>query len=51
MKTKVLIMASKFAAFGFDDALRVELKSNNYPIHTTVVCPFYIDAGMFKGVN
>lgn len=43
--------ASKFAAFGFDDALRVELKRNHSPIHTTVVCPFYIDTGMFKGVK
>ena len=43
--------ASKFAAFGFDDALRVELKRNNFPICTTVVCPFYIDTGMFKGVK
>lgn len=43
--------ASKFAAFGFDDALRVEMKRNKLPIHTTVVCPFYIDTGMFKGVK
>jgi len=43
--------ASKFAAFGFDDALRVELKRNNFPIHTTIVCPFYIDTGMFEGVK
>jgi len=43
--------ASKFAAFGFDDALRAELKRNNYPLNTNVVRPFYIDAGMFKVVN
>ena len=43
--------ASKFAAFGFDDALRVELKRNHFPIHTTVVCPFYLDTGMFRGVK
>ncbi|NNF16810.1 MAG: SDR family oxidoreductase [Gammaproteobacteria bacterium] len=43
--------ASKFAAVGFDDALRVELKSMGTPVTTTVVCPFYIDTGMFHGVK
>lgn len=44
--------ASKFAAMGFDDSLRVELKrlGHNH-IHTTVVCPFYINTGMFDGVK
>lgn len=44
--------ASKFAAVGFDDSLRVELKRLGYNgIRTTVVCPFYINTGMFKGVK
>lgn len=43
--------ASKFAAVGFDDALRVELKDIGTPVMTTVVCPFYIDTGMFHGVK
>jgi all-trans-retinol dehydrogenase (NAD+) len=44
--------SSKHAAVGFDDALRVELKRFGYRnIRTTVVCPFYIDTGMFKGVE
>ncbi|RIK21171.1 MAG: short-chain dehydrogenase [Anaerolineae bacterium] len=44
--------ASKFAAVGFDDSLRVELKRFGYDgIRTTVVCPFYINTGMFKGVK
>lgn len=44
--------ASKFAAVGFDDSLRVELKRFGYKdIRTTVVCPFYINTGMFKGVK
>src|SRR5690606_13138098 len=44
--------ASKFAAVGFDDSLRVELKRLGYHgIRTTVVCPFYINTGMFKGVK
>ncbi len=43
--------ASKFAAVGFDDALRAELRRLGQPIRTTVVCPFYIDTGMFAGVK
>lgn len=44
--------ASKFAAIGFDDSLRVELKRLGYKgIRTTVVCPYYINTGMFNGVK
>ncbi|GIV60628.1 MAG: hypothetical protein KatS3mg043_1717 [Rhodothermaceae bacterium] len=43
--------ASKFAAVGFDEALRLEARRLGYPITTTVVCPFYIDTGMFAGVR
>ncbi len=43
--------ASKFAAFGFDEALRGEFKKRGLPIKTTVVCPFFIDTGMFEGVK
>lgn len=44
--------ASKFAAIGFDDSLRVELKRLGYNgIRTTVVCPYYINTGMFNGVK
>jgi len=43
--------SSKFAAIGFDDALRMEFKRMKLPIQTTVVCPFYIDTGMFEGVK
>lgn len=43
--------ATKFAAVGFDDALRAELRRLGQPIRTTVVCPFYIDTGMFAGVK
>ena len=43
--------SSKFAAVGFDDSLRVEMKRQGAPIATTVVCPFYIDTGMFDGVK
>jgi all-trans-retinol dehydrogenase (NAD+) len=43
--------SSKFAAVGFDESLRVELKRQGSRIVTTVVCPFYTDTGMFEGVR
>lgn len=43
--------ASKAAAVAFDESLRLECKRLGLPIHTTVVCPFYIDTGMFAGVR
>jgi all-trans-retinol dehydrogenase (NAD+) len=43
--------SSKFAAVGFDEALRLELKQQDSKIITTVVCPFYTDTGMFDGVK
>ncbi|CAN5563893.1 SDR family oxidoreductase [soil metagenome] len=44
--------ASKHAAIGFTESLRVELKKTSYPnIRTTIVEPFYVDTGMFEGVK
>jgi all-trans-retinol dehydrogenase (NAD+) len=43
--------ASKFAAVGFDEALRMELADAGHEIKTTVVCPYYVGTGMFKGVK
>jgi all-trans-retinol dehydrogenase (NAD+) len=43
--------ASKFAAVGFDESLRLELKRQGHPVRTTIVCPYYIDTGMFRGVK
>jgi len=43
--------ASKFAAVGFDEALRMELRRIKSPVKTTVICPFFIDTGMFAGVK
>ncbi|MDX9720830.1 MAG: SDR family oxidoreductase [Myxococcota bacterium] len=43
--------ASKFAAFAFDEALRVELRRTAPGVRTTIVCPYYIDTGMFAGVK
>ncbi len=43
--------ASKHAAVGFDESLRVELRRARSEVLTTVVCPFYISTGMFEGVR
>ena len=43
--------ASKFAAVGLDESLRVELRKRAPGVRTTVVCPYYIDSGMFAGVK
>jgi all-trans-retinol dehydrogenase (NAD+) len=43
--------ASKFAAFGFNESLRMELRRLKSAVRTTIVCPFFIDTGMFDGVT
>ncbi|MCR8671775.1 SDR family oxidoreductase [Agrococcus sp. HG114] len=43
--------ASKFAAVGFMESLRAELRKEGAPITTLTVAPFYIDTGMFEGVT
>jgi all-trans-retinol dehydrogenase (NAD+) len=43
--------ASKFGAIGFNESLRNEMRQGKTGVRTMVVCPFYIDTGMFKGVK
>ncbi len=43
--------ASKWAAVGFDESLRMELRRLAPGVRTTVACPYYIDTGMFHGVR
>lgn len=43
--------ASKWAAVGFDESLRAELARVAPGVITTVVCPYYINTGMFRGVQ
>ena len=43
--------ASKHAAVGFDESLRAELRADRTGVRTLVVCPYYIDTGMFAGVR
>ncbi|WP_375544652.1 SDR family oxidoreductase [Brevibacterium luteolum] len=43
--------ASKFAAVGFAESLRVELAKDDTGVDSFVVCPYYIDTGMFAGAK
>lgn len=42
---------SKWAAVGFDEALRMEIRRMAPRLQTTVVCPFLIDTGLTHGVS
>lgn len=44
-------VASKHAAVGFADSLRVELSRVAPGIRTTLVCPYFVDTGMFAGAR
>lgn len=45
--------ASKHAAVGFDESLKLELESTGYHgIHTSCICPYFIQStGMFDSVH
>ncbi|KAL9647182.1 hypothetical protein ABK040_004897 [Willaertia magna] len=43
--------SSKYAAFGFHEALRLEIKKKKYKVNTVVVCPYYIQTDLFKGIK
>ena len=44
--------ASKWAAVGFSDSVRLELEqAGHHQVRTTTVCPTYIDTGMFDGAK
>jgi all-trans-retinol dehydrogenase (NAD+) len=42
---------SKYAAVGFMEALRAELRDQASSVTALTVCPFYINTGMFDGVK
>lgn len=42
--------ASKFAAVGFTESLRSELRRRGSAVSTLLVAPYYINTGMFDGV-
>lgn len=44
--------ASKWAALGWSDSVRLELEKDNHPnVKFTTVCPSYISTGMFEGAR
>lgn len=44
--------ATKFAAIGYHESLFTELKTHGYDgIHATLICPYFINTGMFHGVE
>lgn len=43
--------ASKWAAIGWSDSVRIELQESGKNVHVTTVAPFYISTGMFQGVK
>ncbi len=43
--------ATKFAAVGFMESLRAEMRALGHPIDVLTVCPFFIDTGMFEGAQ
>jgi all-trans-retinol dehydrogenase (NAD+) len=43
---------SKFAAVGIDESVRQLIRAEHKSgVHTTCVCPYYINTGMFDGVS
>ena len=43
--------ASKWAAIGWSDSVRIELQQMRSNVHFTTVAPYYINTGMFNGVK
>lgn len=43
--------ASKWAAFGWSDSLRLEMKQLRKNISVTTIAPYFINTGMFHGVK
>ena len=43
--------ASKFGAVGFHESLRSELRRTAPGVRTSLICPFFVDTGMFAGVR
>ncbi len=44
-------VASKWAAVGWSESLRIELEQSKSNINVTTITPSYIDTGMFEGVK
>ena len=43
--------ASKWAAIGWSDSVRIELQNMKSKVHVTTVAPYFISTGMFTGIK
>lgn len=43
--------ASKWSVVGWSDSLRIEMEQNNTNVKVTTIMPYYINTGMFDGVQ
>lgn len=43
--------ASKWAAMGWSDSIRIELKEKKSHVNVTTIAPYFINTGMFDGVK
>ena len=43
--------ASKWAAIGWSDSVRIELQEMKSNVHVTTIAPYFINTGMFNGVK
>ena len=46
-----LYAASKWAAIGWSESLRIELEREKSPVKLTTIAPYFINTGMFDGIR
>ena len=46
-----LYTASKWAAIGWSESVRIELTREKSPVHVTTIAPYFINTGMFDGIR
>ena len=46
-----LYAASKWAAIGWSESLRIELAREKSPVRVTTIAPYFINTGMFDGIH
>ncbi len=46
-----LYASSKWAAIGWSESMRLELKREKSPVKVTTVAPYFINTGMFEGIK
>ncbi len=46
-----LYTASKWAAIGWSESIRIELEREKSPVRITTIAPYFINTGMFDGIH